>query len=92
MGRTSSLRPRLRRPFREERASSFCIKSPDWLGGVTLVVLSAREAVDQMTLLRAGGFQVSHVTTIDGDPVTPFVLVLLAVDCPILVPSGTAAP
>ncbi|MFC3690659.1 hypothetical protein [Chenggangzhangella methanolivorans] len=59
---------------------------------MTLVVLSAREAVDQMTLLREGGFHVGHVTTIDGDPVTPFVLALLAVDRPIVVPSGTAAP
>lgn len=58
---------------------------------MTLVVLSAREAVDQIALLEAGGFVISHVTTVDGDPVSPFALVLLAVERPILFPSATAA-
>lgn len=63
---------------------AYCIDCRDEATDLTLVVLSAEEALEEIDCLRSRGFDVERVSTIDGAPVTLFELRLLAVRSPII--------
>ena len=67
----------------------YCIELHDVLAGMTLVVLSASEALEKIRSLTSAGWAPVRISTIDGLPVTLFELQVMATDHPILVRTET---